>query len=52
MGRRRRSDERVFGVAAWREALLFTERERAALALTEALTRIADTADPKARWRW
>lgn len=40
------SDERVFGVAAWREAPLFTARERAALALTEALTRIADTADP------
>lgn len=40
------SDERVFGVAAWREAPVFTARERAALALTEALTRIADQADP------
>ncbi|MBS1673998.1 MAG: carboxymuconolactone decarboxylase family protein [Actinobacteria bacterium] len=40
------SDERIFGVAAWREAPLFTARERAALALTEALTRIADASDP------
>jgi len=39
-------EERVFGVAAWREAPLFTAGERAALALTEALTRIADKADP------
>lgn len=40
------SDEKVFGVAAWREAPLFTASERAALAFTEALTRIADSADP------
>lgn len=39
------SDERVFAVAAWREAPHFTARERAALALVEALTRTADTAD-------
>ncbi|QOV37533.1 carboxymuconolactone decarboxylase family protein [Streptomyces ferrugineus] len=31
-------------VAAWREATLFTEAERAALELTEAGTRIADAA--------
>lgn len=40
------SDERIWTVAAWREAPCFTEAERAALALTEALTRIADTPDP------
>ena len=40
------SDERLFAVAAWREAPYFTEAERAALALTEAVTRIADRADP------
>jgi AhpD family alkylhydroperoxidase len=40
------SDDRIFAVAAWRDAPFFTEAERAALALTEALTRIADTADP------
>jgi AhpD family alkylhydroperoxidase len=39
------SEERVFGVAAWRDAPHFTARERAALALTEALTRVADTPD-------
>jgi AhpD family alkylhydroperoxidase len=40
------SDERIFTVAAWRETSYFTDAERAALALTEALTRIADQADP------
>jgi AhpD family alkylhydroperoxidase len=36
------SDERLFTVAAWREAPYFTEAERAALALTEEVTRLAD----------
>jgi AhpD family alkylhydroperoxidase len=36
------SEERVFGVAAWRELPYYSARERAALALTEAITRIAD----------
>ncbi len=40
------SDERLFTVAAWREAPWFTDAERAALALTEAGTRIADRPDP------
>ena len=40
------TDERLFCVAAWRDAPYFTEGERAALALTEALTRISDRADP------
>ena len=40
------TDDRIFAVAAWRDAPFFTEAERAALAMTEALTRIADTADP------
>ena len=39
-------DERIFTVAAWREAPYFTEAERAALALTEAATRVADRPDP------
>jgi AhpD family alkylhydroperoxidase len=39
------SDKRIFAVSAWRETPWFTERERAALALTEAVTRIADRAD-------
>jgi AhpD family alkylhydroperoxidase len=36
------SEERVFAVGAWRDAPCFTDAERAALALTEAVTRIAD----------
>lgn len=39
-------DERIFAVAAWRDTPYFTDAERAALALTEAVTRIADQADP------
>ena len=35
-----------FAVAAWREAPYFTDAERAALALTEAVTRLSDRADP------
>ncbi len=40
------TDERLFTVAAWREAPWFSEAERAALALTEAVTRLSDRADP------
>jgi AhpD family alkylhydroperoxidase len=36
------TDERLFAVAAWREAPYFTDAERAALALTEASTRLCD----------
>jgi AhpD family alkylhydroperoxidase len=39
------SDEKIISVAAWRETPYFTEPERAALALTEAMTRVADRAD-------
>jgi AhpD family alkylhydroperoxidase len=40
------TDDRIHAVAAWREAPYFTDAERAALALTEAITRIADRGDP------
>ncbi|MBS0529855.1 MAG: carboxymuconolactone decarboxylase family protein [Proteobacteria bacterium] len=40
------TDERLFAVSAWRETPYFNEPERAALALTEALTRISDRPDP------
>lgn len=40
------SEERIATVAAWRETPWFDEAERAVLALTEALTRIADRPDP------
>ena len=39
------SDERVFAVAAWREAPYYTDAERAALALAEAMTRLSDRGD-------
>jgi len=40
------TDERLFMVSAWREAPNFSDAERAALALTEAVTRLADQSDP------
>ena len=40
------SDERLYAVAAWRDAPYFTDAERAALELTETVTRIADRGDP------
>ena len=39
-------DERLFGLSAWRESPYFTDAERAALELTEAVTRIHDRPDP------
>ncbi len=46
------TDERLFGVAAWRESPHFTEAERAALELTEAMSRLADRSDavPDSIW--
>jgi AhpD family alkylhydroperoxidase len=35
-------DERLFAVAAWRDTPYFSDAERAALALTEAVTRLSD----------
>jgi AhpD family alkylhydroperoxidase len=40
------SDQRIWATAAWREAPWFSDAERAALALAEAVTRIADRPDP------
>jgi AhpD family alkylhydroperoxidase len=40
------SDERIWAVGAWRETPFFTEAERAALELTEAVTRLSDRPDP------
>lgn len=42
----KQSAERMTTVAAWREAPYFTDEERAALALAEAATRLADSTDP------
>ncbi len=46
------TDERIFAVAAWREAPYFTDAERAALALTEAATRLSDRAEPVPDETW
>src|SRR5579863_7620255 len=40
------TNERLFGVAAWREMPYFSDAERAALTLAEAVTRLSDRADP------
>jgi AhpD family alkylhydroperoxidase len=40
------TDQRLFAVAAWRDAPWFSDAERAALALTEAETRLSDRAEP------
>lgn len=40
------SEERLFAVGAWRDAPYFNDAERAALALTEAVTRLSDRPDP------
>jgi AhpD family alkylhydroperoxidase len=40
------TDERLFTIAAWRDAPYFSGAERAALELTEAVTRVADEGDP------
>ncbi|MFF4604142.1 carboxymuconolactone decarboxylase family protein [Streptomyces sp. NPDC001339] len=39
-------DDKLFAVAAWREAPYFSDEERAALALAESATRLADSSDP------
>lgn len=40
------TEQRLYGLTAWRETPFFTERERAALAWTEALTLISETHAP------
>jgi alkylhydroperoxidase family enzyme len=42
------SEQRLYGLAAWRETPYFTDRERAALAFTESVTLVADTHVPSA----
>ena len=40
------SEQRLYGLDAWEESPYYTPRERAALAWTESLTRIAETHAP------
>lgn len=44
------SERRLHAVAAWHEAPFFDDRERAALALTDAVTLIADEHVPRDVW--
>jgi AhpD family alkylhydroperoxidase len=46
------TDDRIFAVAAWRDAPYFTDAERAALLLTETVTRVADRGDPVSDEVW
>lgn len=46
------TDARLATVAAWRDAPYFSPAERAALALAEAVTRIADREDPVSDAVW
>jgi AhpD family alkylhydroperoxidase len=46
------TDDRLFSLAAWREAPFFTEAERAALALAEVVTRLSDRSDPVPEEIW
>lgn len=46
LGKSQETDRRMLMVAAWREALCFSDAERAALALAEAVTRLSDRPDP------
>jgi AhpD family alkylhydroperoxidase len=40
------TDERLFAVAAWQDVSYFTDADRAALALAQAVTWLSDRADP------
>ncbi len=40
------TEQRLYGLSAWEESSYYTDRERAALAWTEAVTRVADTRVP------
>jgi len=45
------TEQRLYGLAAWRETPYFTARERAALAFTESLTRMSETHVPDQAYR-
>ena len=40
------TEQRIYGLSAWRETPFYTDRERAALEWTEAVTRVGDTHVP------
>jgi AhpD family alkylhydroperoxidase len=46
------NDERIWGVGAWRESPHYNDAERAALALAECVTRLADRPDAVPNTVW
>ena len=42
--------QRLFGVGAWHDAPFYSDKERAALALTDAVTRLGDHGVPDEVW--
>jgi AhpD family alkylhydroperoxidase len=46
------TDERIVAVGAWEDSPRFTDAERAALALTEAATRLSDRSHPVSDEIW
>lgn len=48
--RRGEAEERIYALNAWRESPLFSDAERAALGLTEAVTLISETCVPDEVW--
>jgi AhpD family alkylhydroperoxidase len=42
------TEQRIYGLSAWKETPFFTDRERAALALTEAITLVREAHVPDA----
>jgi AhpD family alkylhydroperoxidase len=44
------SSRRLFGLAAWHDTPFYTEKERAALALTDSVTRLGDHGVPDDVW--
>src|SRR5690349_21732212 len=45
------TEQRLYALSAWRETPFFTGRERAALAFTETVTRLAETHVPDAAYQ-
>ncbi|WP_366937339.1 carboxymuconolactone decarboxylase family protein [Alicyclobacillus sp.] len=46
------TEQRLYALSAWRETPFFTERERAALAWTEAVTNVTDGHVPDEVYTW
>ena len=44
------TEQRLYGLSAWREAPYYTDRERAALEWTEAVTLVSSTGVPDSAW--